>query len=110
MRLRVVLRPRRDDRASFFAHQPVCSRVDLPALGRPMRATKPARIFPREGGFAPLPAVVTRLTARSSLPPPSFGCAGKAGVSKACRQSRSKPVPQAGEGQLPESSALAAMA
>jgi hypothetical protein len=31
-----------------------------------------------EGDFVPLPTVVTRLAARSSLPPPRTDCAGKA--------------------------------
>src|SRR5262249_29627946 len=54
------------------------SNVDLPALGRPMRDTNPARYS--EGGGAPLPTVVARLAARSSLPPPELDCAGKAGA------------------------------
>src|SRR5439155_15947887 len=35
-----------------------------------------------EGGFAPLPTVVARLTACSSVPPPEQDCAGEAGARK----------------------------
>src|SRR5436309_2065421 len=58
--------------AGLAVARPARGRLRLLCADGPARAARadPVRLVDSEGGFAPLPTVVARLTARSSLPPP----------------------------------------
>src|SRR5260370_29428228 len=77
------LRPWRYDR-QLLAHEPVEERrlARIRPTDQRDESCSEGGFATSEGDFVPLPTVVARLRARSSLPPPRIECAGGAGARK----------------------------